>query len=159
RSLPCCCTHHLDRASLHKLRVLSTTDYCLCFGEAGGAAGADATGVALPAGTTPAPEAGAADPDGFAAAGDADGSAALCCLSSSCRSPVSRLALCAYKIDKVKVRAKKIPANQPVNLTSTLVVCAPKIFSFTPPPKAAPSPSLFGRCIKMTSNIRSATRT
>jgi len=129
------------------------------YGFFGGEACAVGAGVTLPDGRTPAPESGAADPDGFAAAGDADGSAALCCLSSSCRSPVSRLALCAYKIDKVKVRAKKIPVNHPVNLTSTLVVCAPKIFSVTPPPKAAPSPSLFGRCIKMTSNIRSATRT
>src|SRR5712692_11642177 len=157
--LTCSISNHLRRAALTQRRVRATTDYCLGFGfgEAGGAAGADATGVTPPAGTTPAPEAGAADPDGFAAAGDADGSAALCCLSSSCRSPVSRLALCAYKIDKVKVRAKKIPANQPVNLTSTLVVCAPKIFSVTPPPKAAPSPSLFGRCIRMTSIMRTAT--
>src|SRR5436305_1003577 len=54
---------------------------------------------------------------------------------------------------------KKIPATQPVNFTKTLVVCAPNRFSVTAPPKAAPSPSLFGRCIKMTNIIRSATRT
>jgi len=72
---------------------------------------------------------------------------------------VSRLVLCEYKIDNKNVSAKKIPVSQPVNLTSTLVVWAPKIFSVTPPPKAAPSPSLLGRCIKMTSSIKSATST
>src|SRR5437016_13903380 len=106
--LPCSISNHLDRAALTQRRVRATTDYCLGFGEAGGAVGAGATGVALPAGTTPAPEAGAADPDGFAAAGNAGGSAALCCLSSSCRSPVSGLALWAYKTDKLNVRANKI---------------------------------------------------
>src|SRR5207302_11423581 len=106
--LPCSISNHLDRVALTQRRVRATTDYCLGFGEAGGAAGADVTGVALPAGTTPAPEAGPADPAGFAAAGDADGSAALCCLSSSCRSPVSRLALCAYKTDTVTVREQKL---------------------------------------------------
>ena len=42
-------------------------------------------------------------------------------------------------------------------VVSTFVVWAPKIFSVTPPPNAAPSPSLFGRCIKMTSIMRIAT--
>src|SRR5437764_3557905 len=59
--------------------------------------------------------------------------------------------------DKTKVRAKKIPVSQPVNLTRTLVVCAPKIFSVTPPPKAAPSPSLLGRCIRITRIMSSVT--
>src|SRR5713101_4524111 len=118
------------------------------YGFFGGEACAVGAGVTLPDGRTPAPESGAAE-----------GWAVVCCFNNSRRSPVSLLVLCEYKIDKVKVSAKKIPANQAVNLTSTLVVCAPKIFSVTPPPKAAPSPSLFGRCIKMTSNIRSATRT
>ena len=54
---------------------------------------------------------------------------------------------------------KKILASQVVMLVSTLVVWAPKIFSVTPPPKAAPSPSLFGRCIRMTSIMRIATIT
>ena len=35
-------------------------------------------------------------------------------------------------------------------LVSTVVVCAPKIFSVIPEPKAAPNPSLRGRCIKIT---------
>ncbi len=43
--------------------------------------------------------------------------------------------------------------------TSTFVVCAPKMFSVTPPPNAAPKPSLFGRCIKITSTMIRATRT
>lgn len=42
-------------------------------------------------------------------------------------------------------------ASQPVIFVSTLVVWAPKIFSVTPPPNAAPRPSLFGRCIRITS--------
>ena len=61
--LTCSISNHLRRAALTQWRVRATTDYCLGlgFGETGGAAGADATGVTLPAGTTPAPEAGAAD--------------------------------------------------------------------------------------------------
>src|SRR5207248_4436842 len=90
---------------------------------------------------------------------DVDGCPAVCCFNNSLRNPVSRLVLCAYKIDNTKVSVKKMPVSQAVNFTSTFVVCAPKIFSVTPPPKAAPKPSLFGRCIKMTSTIKSATRT
>lgn len=52
-----------------------------------------------------------------------------------------------------------MPASQVVNFTSTFVVCAPKMFSVTAPPNAAPRPSLFGRCIKITSTMSSATRT
>jgi len=52
-----------------------------------------------------------------------------------------------------------MPASQVVNFTSTFVVCAPKMFSVTAPPNAAPKPSLFGRCIKITSTMSSATRT
>ena len=52
-----------------------------------------------------------------------------------------------------------MPASQVVNFTSTLVVCAPKMFSVTPPPNAAPKPSLFGRCIRMTNTISAATST
>ena len=52
-----------------------------------------------------------------------------------------------------------MPASQVVNFTSTFVVCAPKMFSVTPPPNAAPKPSLFGRCIKITSTMSSATKT
>src|SRR5436190_7862477 len=140
--------------------------YCFGFdgaGEADGAIGgvvvAELFGTALAAGKTGAPGAGTAGADGFTGAGETEDWPVVCCLNSSRRSPVSRLVLCAYKTDKVKVSAKKIPVSQPVNLTRTLVVCAPKIFSVTPPPKAAPSPSLFGRCIRMTSSIRSATRT
>jgi hypothetical protein len=35
-------------------------------------------------------------------------------------------------------------------LVRTVVVCAPKIFSVIPEPKAAPNPSLRGRCIRIT---------
>jgi len=59
----------------------------------------------------------------------------------------------------MNVTMKKIPASQAVNFTSTFVVCAPKIFSVTAPPNAAPSPSLFGRCIKITSTMSNATST
>jgi len=52
-----------------------------------------------------------------------------------------------------------MPAIQVVNFTNTFVVCAPKIFSVTPPPNAAPRPSLFGRCIKITNTMSNATRT
>jgi len=52
-----------------------------------------------------------------------------------------------------------MPASHAVNFTSTLVVCAPKMFSVTAPPNAAPKPSLFGRCIRITSTISSATST
>ena len=51
---------------------------------------------------------------------------------------------------------KKMLASQVVAVVRTFVVCAPKIFSVTPPPKAAPRPSLFGRCIRMTNIMRSA---
>ena len=123
--------------------------------------GAVAAGVALPAGTTPAPESGAGDEigDGCAAAGDGETAAPVCCLSNSRRSPLSLILRCAYKIDNAKVSAKKIPASQAVNLTSTFVVCAPKMFSVTPPPKAAPKPSLFGRCIRITKVMSTATST
>ncbi len=116
-------------------------------GEADGATGGVIVAEVLVCGKTGAPGAGTAGAFGFTGAAEADGCALVCCFNNSVRNPVSRLVLCAYKTDKAKVRAKKIPASQEVNLTSTLVVCAPKIFSVTPPPKAAPSPSLFGRCI------------
>ena len=57
------------------------------------------------------------------------------------------------------MRAKNIPASHVVNFTNTFVVCAPKMFSVTPAPKAAPRPSLFGRCIRITRIIRPATTT
>jgi hypothetical protein len=59
----------------------------------------------------------------------------------------------------VKQSRKKMAASQPVILVSTLVVWAPKMFSVTPPPKAAPRPSLLGRCIKITRIISNATKT
>ena len=82
--------------------------------------------------------------------------APVCCFINSRRRALSPLVFFAYKIDKANVSTKKNPANQPVNFTSTLVVCAPKMFSVIAPPNAAPKPSLFGRCIKMTSTISSA---
>ena len=50
-------------------------------------------------------------------------------------------------------------ASHPVIFVSTFVVCAPKMFSVTPPPNAAPRPSLFGRCIKITRIMSKATKT
>lgn len=138
---------------------------CAAFAAAAGLAAAGAgdiaAGVALPAGTTPAPESGAGEEtgEGWVVAGDGETPALVCCFINSRRSPLSPALLCAYKIDKANVIAKKMPASQAVNFTSTLVVCAPKIFSVTPPPKAAPKPSLFGRCIRITKTMSTATRT
>lgn len=124
----------------------------------------------LSAGTMPTPESGAAEEVGNAeeageacteAPGAGEGAvapAAACCFISSRRNALSPLVFFAYKIDNAKVITKKNPANQPVNFTSTLVVCAPKRFSVMPPPNAAPKPSLFGRCIKMTRIMSSAIR-
>jgi len=145
--------------------------YLLIFGEGeadgatdAAAAGAVTAGFALATGEalglSAAEEAGEADAAGIAeAAGDVAPAGAVCCLSNSRRSALSPLVLCAYNIDNPNVSAKKIPASQAVIFTSTLVVCAPKIFSVTPPPNAAPKPSLRGRCIRITSNMSSATKT
>jgi len=48
-----------------------------------------------------------------------------------------------------------------VALVRTVVVCAPKIFSVIPEPKAAPNPSLRGRCMRTTkvSSMQTITRT
>ena len=82
-----------------------------------------------------------------------------CDFISSRRSPLSVFPLCAYRIERAKVRRKNIAASQPVIFVSTFVVCAPKMFSVTPPPKAAPRPSLFGRCIRITRIMSKATKT
>jgi hypothetical protein len=85
---------------------------------------------------------------------------AACCFINSRRNALSPpVPRCAYKTDNPNVSAKKMPASQVVNFTRTFVVCAPKMFSVTAPPNAAPRPSLFGRCIKITSTISRATRT
>src|SRR5262249_45390868 len=125
------------------------------FGEADGTISGVGTTEAVGAALV----AGAGGALGLVGVPDAEGCAALCCFNNSCRNPVSRLVLCGYKTDNAKGSRKKIPASQAVNFTRTFVVCAPKIFSVTPAPNAAPRPSLFGRCIKMTSSIRSATST
>ena len=52
-------------------------------------------------------------------------------------------------IEIVSVKRKKREPSQTVNLVSTVVVCAPNRLSVRPPPKAAPRPSLLGRCIRM----------
>jgi hypothetical protein len=44
-------------------------------------------------------------------------------------------------------------------LVRTVVVCAPKIFSVIPEPKAAPNPSLRGRCMRITKVSRTLTIT
>jgi hypothetical protein len=46
-----------------------------------------------------------------------------------------------------------------VALVRTVVVCAPKIFSVIPEPKAAPNPSLRGRCMRTTKVSRTQTIT
>src|SRR5262249_15017054 len=126
-------------------------------------AAGELAGAALPAGRTPAPEFGAAEAAGdagvwgLAAAGEFCGAAWF--FISSRRKALLAVLWCAYRIDKPSVSAKNMPASQVVNFTSTLVVWAPKIFSVTPAPNAAPRPSLFGRCIKMTSTISAATST
>jgi hypothetical protein len=93
-------------------------------------------------------------------AGEAEVAGAACCFISSRRNALSPpVPRCAYKTDNPNVSAKKMPASQVVNFTRTFVVCAPKMFSVTAPPNAAPKPSLFGRCIRITSTISRATRT
>ena len=67
--------------------------------------------------------------------------------------------MCALRIEMANVTAKNMPASHVVNFTNTLVVCAPKRFSVTPPPNAAPKPSLFGLCIRITNSMRTDTRT
>jgi hypothetical protein len=78
---------------------------------------------------------------------------------SSRWSPLWVLLFCAYRIERTNVRRKNRAASQLVIFVSTLVVCAPKMFSVTPPPNAAPRPSLFGRCIKITRTINNAMKT
>ena len=53
---------------------------------------------------------------------------------------------------------KKPIANHVVNFASTLVVWDPKTLSVSPPPKAAPNPSLRGRCMRTTKTISKQTR-
>src|SRR5215470_15779433 len=129
------------------------------FTEASG----EAAGVALPAGKTPAPEFGAAEATGDGEAGKAlageDCGASWDFISSRRNALWPVILRCAYKIDNANVSAKKMPASHVVNFTSTLVVCAPKMFSVTPPPNAAPSPSLLGRCIRITSTMNAHTST
>src|SRR5436853_1638774 len=112
----------------------------------------------------PAPEFGAADDAevcGLAAAGEPEGAGevcgAPCVFMSSRRKALLAVVWCAYRTDKAKVSTKNIAASHVVNFTNTLVVWAPKIFSVTPAPNAAPKPSLFGRCIRMTRTISTAT--
>src|SRR5262249_13457247 len=126
--------------------------------------GAEAAGRALPAGNTPAPESGAAELAGegwtgeetgddvgvCAAVGAGEFCVPACVFISQRRNALSAALLCAYRIDNISESPKKMPASHVVNFTSTLVVCAPKIFSVTAPPNAAPKPSLFGRCIRIT---------
>ena len=90
-------------------------------------------------------------------AGEAAAAGAAAAFFSSRLSELSDVLLCAYKTDKVNVSTKKIPANQPVIFVRTVVVCAPKIFSVIAPPNAAPRPSLFGRCIRITRIMSKAT--
>src|SRR5579864_5511993 len=154
------CNICVTGATRRRLGRIASSYFGLGEGEGAiGAVSTDALGAALAAGTTGAPGAGTAGAFGLTGGVEAEGWAVVCCFNNSLRRPVSRLVLCEYKIDNAKVSRKKIPVNQPVNFTRTLVVCAPKIFSVTPAPNAAPSPSLFGRCIKMTSSIKSATST
>ena len=83
---------------------------------------AEVAGAALAPGTTGAPGAGTAGAFGFAGAGDAPGDRVVCCFNNSLLRPVSRLVLCEYRIDSMKVSRKKTPVSHPVNLTRSLVV-------------------------------------
>jgi len=125
----------------------------------------EADGATVPTGNTPAPESGAAGEEagealageGVAPAGAGEVCGAPCVFMSSRRKALLAVLWCAYRTDKAKVSTKNIAASHVVNFTNTLVVCAPKIFSVTPAPNAAPKPSLFGRCIRMTRTISTAT--
>jgi hypothetical protein len=81
--------------------------------------------------------------------------------SSFSKRPTRLSALClAVKIVNKRVTPKKIPPRYTVAFVRTVVVCAPKMFSVIPDPKAAPSPSLRGLCINTTrvSNTHTITR-
>jgi len=60
---------------------------------------------------------------------------------------------------KRRVIAKNAPPSHTVNFCRTWVVCAPKRLSVIPPPKAAPKPSLRGRCIRTARIISKQTKT
>jgi hypothetical protein len=75
--------------------------------------------------------------------------------TSLSRTPTLRSLLClAVSTVRSKVSPKKIHPRYTVALVSTVAVWAPKMFSVTPLPKAAPNPSFFGRCISTTSVSR-----
>jgi hypothetical protein len=128
----------------------------------------------LAAGETVAPEFGAAEAAGELWAGvvAGDGPGEECVPAgagevcgagwffiNSRRNALLAVLWCAYRIDNANVSAKKMPASHVVNFTRTFVVCAPKMFSVTPAPNAAPKPSLFGRFIRITNTISTATST
>ena len=58
---------------------------------------------------------------------------------------------------RLKVITKKIIARVTVAFCSTFEVCAPNIWSVTPPPNAAPKPSCLGFCIKTMRTINKQT--
>ncbi len=117
-------------------------------------------GAALAAGETAGEVcAGVVPGDDCAPAGAGEVCGAAWFFISSRRKALLAVLWCAYSTDSANVSAKNIPASHVVNFTSTFVVCAPKMFSVTPEPNAAPRPSLFGRCIRMTSTISAATST
>jgi hypothetical protein len=64
----------------------------------------------------------------------------------------------AVTMERSRVMTKKAIASQVVNLARTLVVWEPKTLSASPPPNAAPRPSLRGRCIKTTTTIKTHTK-
>ena len=90
------------------------------------------------------------------------GVAAAAALRTSFSStPTRRSTLClAISTVSSKVTPKKMQPRYTVALVRTVAVWAPKMFSVTPLPKAAPSPSFLGRCISTTSvsKIQTITR-
>ena len=69
------------------------------------------------------------------------------------------LCFCCFptRTARSKVITKKIIARVTVAFCSTFDVCAPNIWSVTPPPNAAPRPSCFGFCIKTIKTINKQT--
>ena len=65
----------------------------------------------------------------------------------------------AVMIESKRVITKKAIASHVVNFASTFVVWDPKTLSVSPPPKAAPNPSLRGRCMRTTNTISKQMRT
>ncbi len=87
------------------------------------------------------------------------GPGALDCEPLACGFSCVSLCFCwrPTRTARIKVITKKIIARVTVAFWSTFDVCAPNIWSVTPPPNAAPRPSCFGLCIKTMRTINKQT--